>query len=63
MDSVIIGILVVLVIFFICRELVCWYWKINESITLLTEIRDALVSASKNQAKEPKITSTDDIAF
>ena len=38
------GILVVL--FLVCREIVCWYWKINQSVALLIEIRDLL----KNQA-------------
>ena len=37
-----IAIVVVLVIFFIARELVCWYWKINQQVALLTEIRDLL---------------------
>ena len=40
--SVLIALLVVIVIFFIARELVCWYWKINLQVTLLTEIRDLL---------------------
>lgn len=40
--SALIAILVVIVIFFIARELVCWYWKINLQVTLLTEIRDLL---------------------
>jgi len=33
---------VALVLFLILRELVCWYWKINLAITLLSEIRDHL---------------------
>lgn len=38
--------IITIVIFLICRELVCWYWKVNQSVALLTEIRDLL----KNQA-------------
>lgn len=34
--------IVLAVIFLVLRELVCWYWKINEHIALLTEIRDLL---------------------
>jgi hypothetical protein len=35
----IIAIIVAVVLaFFICREVVCWYWKINEGIQLLREI-------------------------
>jgi hypothetical protein len=39
--------LFVVVMFLVFREVVCWYWKINVRIELLTEIRDLL----KNQAK------------
>lgn len=40
--SALITIVVVLVVFFIARELICWYWKINQTVALLTEIRDLL---------------------
>ncbi len=43
--SLFIGFIVFLVIFLILREFFCWYWKINERIVLLNEIRDLL---SKN---------------
>lgn len=33
---------IVIVIFLIFRELVCWYWKINASLEVLREIRDLL---------------------
>jgi hypothetical protein len=39
-------VVITIVIFLVCRELVCWYWKINQNIALLTEIRELL----KNQA-------------
>ncbi len=39
--------LFIIVMFLIFREVVCWYWKINIRIELLTEIRELL----KNQAK------------
>ena len=31
-----------ILIFLLCREIVCWYWKTNVVISLLTEIRDKL---------------------
>jgi hypothetical protein len=34
----------VLLIFLVCRELVCWYWKINQATQLL---RDILVELKK----------------
>ena len=36
--AAVIYILVVLVIFFIARELWCWYWKINAVLERLDEI-------------------------
>lgn len=35
-------ILVSLVIFLVCREIVCWYFKMNEVVSLLKEIKDVL---------------------
>lgn len=37
-----ISFVVILIIFLLCRELNCWYWKINEKLSLLEEIRDLL---------------------
>ena len=34
--------LVGIVIFILVRELLCWYWKFNEMVELLREIRDRL---------------------
>ena len=50
--SALIAVLVVMVIFFIARELICWYWKINLQVTLLTEIRDLL--RAQASASTPK---------
>ena len=33
---------IVLLIFLICRELVCWYWKINRIVSLLESIDQKL---------------------
>jgi hypothetical protein len=37
---------VLLIFFLIGRELVCWYFKINQTVALLEEIRDLLKSKS-----------------
>lgn len=37
---------IIIVIFLICREIVCWYWKINETLSVLKEIRDLLKHSS-----------------
>ena len=34
--------LFLIIVLLIFREIVCWYWKINHSVALLTEIRDLL---------------------
>ena len=48
--SFIIGILIILVLFLLFRSVNLWYWKINEVIKLLKEIRDNL----KNKPEEEK---------
>jgi hypothetical protein len=37
---------IALIIFLVCRELVCWYFKINKTVELLEEIRDSLKNKS-----------------
>lgn len=53
MRYILIVVLVAIIIFFVCRELFCWYWKINE-------IRDLLQSINSSQGcqrfSEEKIT-------
>lgn len=38
------------VVFLLLREVICWYWKINQSVGLLTEIRDLLAGKQTTQA-------------
>ena len=42
MTGVLIGLVIALIIFIVCRELTCWYFKINKTVELLEEIRDLL---------------------
>src|SRR6056297_289607 len=46
-QNILITFLIIAVIFLILREVMCWYWKINESISLLKEIRDLLKNNQK----------------
>jgi len=52
--------LVAVVVFLIFREVVCWYWKINLGISLLSEIRSMLseiqplLSAIGHHAQTPR---------
>ncbi len=41
-EPILIYLFVGFLVFLLARELACWYWKINQSISLLTEIRDLL---------------------
>ena len=47
LGTLVVVLVVLFIVFLILRELFCWYWKINESVGLLHEIRDLL---AKNQA-------------
>ena len=55
---IILGIL--FLVFLALRELFCWYWKINETISLLKEIRDLLhksASVAKPESTRGKETT------
>ena len=61
--NTLIPLLVVLIIFLIGRELVCWYLKTTENIQLLKEIklllidiRDKLSDKKENELKTEKTT-------
>lgn len=45
--------LIIVLVFLICREIVCWYWKINQSIELQKKILEKL----------DKIDTLDDISY
>ena len=49
------GMLLSLVIFLICREIVCWYFKMNEVTSLLKEIKISLqnIALSKKSEQRP----------
>jgi len=39
-----VALFVIVVVLAVFREVICWYWKINQRIALMKEIRDALQS-------------------
>jgi len=51
-----IAVIVIIGLFLICREIFCWYWKINERVLILREIRDLLNKQIQGNGAE--ITST-----
>ena len=42
MNDAIIMLIICFLIFLACREVMCWYWKINEIVKLLSDIKSAL---------------------
>jgi accessory gene regulator protein AgrB len=44
--GIFISVVVIVVIFLVFREFFCWYWKINQRIALLSEIRSLLAAKS-----------------
>jgi len=60
LGTIAVSLVILLIVFLVCREIVCWYWKINRSIALLTEIRDLLAhGAGVSKATEPPKSATD----
>ncbi len=51
-EMIILIILVTIVVFFITRELWCWYWKINEIRDLLKSIDQKLSNKEDNKELE-----------
>jgi hypothetical protein len=47
--------MIVLLVVLICRELVCWYWKVNEGLELLREIAQNTRRAAPAQAPRPAV--------
>lgn len=48
-------VIVALMIFAAIRELLCWYWKINDRLALLTEIRDHLAAIRGREVVDARI--------
>lgn len=55
LSSVIFGIVIAIFIFLICREIVCWYFKLNKINDTLVEIRDLLERKTESVKIEPLI--------
>jgi len=44
MDKGYVVIIVVFIIFLVCREITCWYFKFNRMVELLEEINEKLAT-------------------
>jgi hypothetical protein len=44
------ALVILIVLLLVLREVVCWYWKINQNLALLTEIRDLLAASRSGSA-------------
>lgn len=58
MENIIIAIIIILVVFVIAREILCWYWKINKVVEnqekLLEIMEDILFEMQKSNIKNNK---------
>jgi len=48
-------VLISIVVFLICREVLCWYWKINEQLSCLMGIRETLEEIQQQLARTPGV--------
>ena len=60
--QILIAVAIIAIAFLIFREVVCWYWKINQSIGLLKEIRDSLaiiaMAKTGSESSETSVSHT-----
>lgn len=54
---------IAIVLFLIFREIVCWYWKINQFVKLLEEIRDLLRSLPGQLSLDDNLSSKTEPQF
>lgn len=55
LDEILGFFVIIIIIFLVLREVICWYWKINQNIALLTEIRDLLAMKGNSQGRVASI--------
>ncbi len=57
--EVLISLVISIIIFLVCREIFCWYWKINQRVELLKAIKSLLEQQAKADSP-PKDTKMED---
>ncbi|EKE28537.1 MAG: hypothetical protein ACD_3C00048G0002 [uncultured bacterium (gcode 4)] len=71
-EEVLLYLVVALIILLALRDILCWYWKINEWISLLEEnskkqdkiidlLNDSITAKTKNDASKNNVGNLDDI--
>ena len=61
--GIIIGTIIgIIIVFLVCRELICWYWKINKIVALLEEQNKNILSLIKQFGSTKSINSNEEIA-
>jgi len=53
--------IVLVVVFLICREIVCWYWKIDKRLEVLKSIDNKLSYLMPDAFKQDKIKKENEI--
>lgn len=59
--TVLVIVVVLLLLFLILREVMCWYWKVNERILLQKETNRLLRKLIDNNESNPKTESTSSV--
>jgi hypothetical protein len=58
-SGIIIGVIIgAIVLFLVCRELICWYYKINRILALMEEQNSLLKFLLKNNTQTPSSSGT-----
>ena len=42
----------------LCREIICWYWKMNQTVALLESIDASLRKIAKHQRQKDRLENT-----
>lgn len=50
-----IALVALIILLLLLREVFCWYWKINQRVALLQEVRDLLLNETRRMEREREI--------
>ena len=50
--GLLVGLFIIVCVFILCRELICWYWKINKSIAN----QERIINLLEQQIKQGQVT-------
>lgn len=54
------GLVACIIVFLVLREVLCWYWKINETLTALKDMQAVLRNIDRNIAAGARVPVSDE---